>query len=99
MTEKGRSRPGQKYFALGSAREPFEAWCRENAYEERMVVLAGWLALAKLSHDERVKLFRGVETAEKSGFPAGQQGGDSPSASASQRPVETTPSRSSRRAG
>lgn len=101
MTDKGgRSRPGQKYFALGKAREPFEAWCRENAYDERVVMLAGWLALLRLNHEQRKQLFRDVDGAEQAGFPANEGRGEKPStASVSPRPAEKTPSQGSRRAG
>jgi hypothetical protein len=96
----GRSRPGQKYFSLGTAREPFEAWCRDNAYDERAVMLAGWVALAGMTHDERVKLFRGLEALEKAGFDIQKIGGEKPATAAVQtRPAEKTPSQGSRRAG
>jgi len=46
----------QKNFALGDAKEPFERWCRQNAYVPKQVFLAGWLALAQMSHEERLPL-------------------------------------------
>ena len=50
------SKKPQKNFNLGAAHEPFERWCRANGYMPKQVFLAGWLALAQLSHDERIPL-------------------------------------------
>lgn len=61
-------RPGQKTFSLGTAREPFESWCRRNGYEERTVVLAGWLAVQRMTHDQRIELFADLERAAGRGY-------------------------------
>ncbi len=98
MKRQGPSRPGQKTFSLGTAREPFEAWCRRNGYDERTVFLCGWIALQRISHEDRIKLFLELEKAADRNFEL-EDDKAAIAAQSQSRPAEKTPSQGSRRAG
>ena len=113
--KKARVRPGQKSFQLGELRDVFETWCRESALDDLRVFLAGWTALLAMSPEERLVFFRAsarlnVQTYNEEQAKAevqkargelasGGRAETARSANTTESPVETTPSRGSRRAG
>lgn len=62
-TKKQRTRPGQKSIDFGAARELIESWCRRNAYLERNVLVAGWMAIHVMDHETRALFFDAAERA------------------------------------
>ena len=55
-------RSGQKAFTLGPSKAAFEVWCDANNYDPNGAVLAAWVALAMLPHEERTKWFTLVKS-------------------------------------
>lgn len=97
--EAGGTRSVQKCFTFNAARKPFEEWCEANGYDQTQVVLAGWLVLQSLTHEQRMAWFSKVKEAVAREWKPEQGGSAASSAPASPRPAERTPSQGSRRAG
>jgi len=97
-TEATGSRSPQKCFTFNAARKPFEEWCEANGYDQNQVALAGWLVLQSLNHEQRTAWFTKVKEAVARDWKPESGGSAAPSAPASQRPAEKTPSQGSRRA-
>ncbi len=83
-------RTTQKAFTFGAAREPFEKWCEINGYDQNAVVLAGWLALQSMDHEQRATWFAAVKKATERGFESLEDLKAATAAGGSTRPAVTT---------
>lgn len=58
----------QKNFKLeANELDAFEAWCRRNNYNDKVVFLAGWRLLTTIGHQERMRYFADLDTWLKNG--------------------------------
>lgn len=63
-----RPSKGQKNFSLAGGKSWFESFCNANGYDERVVFLAGVLALTEMPHEARAAFLFRVKEWEKSDF-------------------------------
>lgn len=85
------SRPskGQKNFSLAHGKAWFEEFCNANGYDERIVILAGVLALSEMPHEARAAFLVRVKEWAKKDFAGPPPEGDQATSVAppSRRPI------------